>query len=218
MLILFVLFLAGCGLMYRGEYERHRPEKSQVYLGIRSDIMWSLHAPTNGLAMCGGNFDLSVCLIYGPLVAAGTVVTGAASLPFDAVIDTALLPKDVADAADLDFDFHFWSQEKMPQRRNASRFDRVLKNISEVVRARREQPKTRSVCAIHEPFEAVFNADQATQVAFQHPIKRNRVIYSAAPNISCVPPIPPVISIESPASTQLLNSASGQTKQRHGSE
>lgn len=104
LIVLLVLCLVGCGSIAR-QHHQWRVDDS-IYEGVRNDIKWSMQAPSNGLTMCGGRFDLATCIIYGPVVAAGTLATGLGSLPFDATIDTMLLSKDIAKATKLKFDLY----------------------------------------------------------------------------------------------------------------
>ena len=50
------------------------------------------------------------------------------------------------------------------------RFNRSLKNVGEAAETRQKRPKKRSLRAVNEHFEAVFNAVSATQVVFQRPV------------------------------------------------
>jgi hypothetical protein len=47
--------------------------------------------------------------------------------------------------------------------------NRLLKNVGEAASARQKQAKKRSLRAVNEHFEPVFNAAMATQVVFQQP-------------------------------------------------
>jgi hypothetical protein len=49
--------------------------------------------------------------------------------------------------------------------------NRPLKNVGEAASARQKQAKKRSLRAVNEHFEPVFNAAMATQVVFQQPAK-----------------------------------------------
>ncbi|AYC31581.1 hypothetical protein D3880_03850 [Pseudomonas cavernae] len=46
----------------------------------------------------------------------------------------------------------------------------VEKNVGEAAETRQKRPKKRSLRAVNEHFEAVFNAVSATQVVFQQPV------------------------------------------------
>ncbi|TBU72875.1 hypothetical protein DNK10_19515 [Pseudomonas daroniae] len=58
--------------------------------------------------------------------------------------------------------------------------NRSLKNVSEAASARQKQAKKRSVQAVHEHFEPVFNAAMATQVVFQRPANSLRQLLFGA--------------------------------------
>ena len=51
-------------------------------------------------------------------------------------------------------------------------FNRPLKNVGEAGKTRQKRPKKRSLRAVNEHFEAVFNAVLPTQVVFQQPVKK----------------------------------------------
>jgi acetoacetyl-CoA synthetase len=53
-----------------------------------------------------------------------------------------------------------------------------LKNVGEAASARQKQAKKRSLRAVNEHFEPVFNAAMATQVVFQRPAKL-RALFAA---------------------------------------
>ncbi|MGP0171568.1 DJ-1/PfpI family protein [Pseudomonas sp. NCHU5208] len=56
-------------------------------------------------------------------------------------------------------------------RQHVEMLNRPLKNVGEAGWPRQKQPKKRSLRAVNEHFEAVFNDGQATQVVFQQPVK-----------------------------------------------